>query len=304
MIREVVFGLAVGLGVVSLETKHQSPEDAILQTLSSCAPVAKTWQPAVNSSWQIVLGNPISLPSSAKSVTPDVEIFDIDMFTNSNSTIGTLHRLGKKVVCYFSAGSYEPGRPDSSQFHKADLGKELDGWPGEYWLNLSSTNVRNIMAKRIQLAAEKGCDAVDPDNVDGYNNDNGLHLTQNDSISFLNFLSTAATSHNLSMGLKNAGDLIATVLPLVHFSVNEQCVEYSECTTFAPFIKAGKPVFHIEYPKDAPGKLSNSTVQKYCADQGAGEGTDGFSTVLKDMDLDGWVEYCSGEVASTPLDTN
>jgi hypothetical protein len=72
------------------------------------------------------------------------------------------------VICYFSAGSYEPGRPDSGDFKKEDMGAGLDGWPGEKWLKLSSENVRNIMKKRIDLAWKKGCDGVDPDNVDGY----------------------------------------------------------------------------------------------------------------------------------------
>jgi hypothetical protein len=44
----------------------------------------------------------------------------------------------------------------------------LIGWEKEKWLNLNSDNVRQIMAKRLELAAEKGCDAVDPDNMDAY----------------------------------------------------------------------------------------------------------------------------------------
>ena len=39
---------------------------------------------------------------------------------------------------------------------------------GEKWLDLNSENVRRIMSKRIELAAEKGFDAIDPDNIDGY----------------------------------------------------------------------------------------------------------------------------------------
>jgi hypothetical protein len=97
-----------------------------------------------------------------------VEIFDIDLFTNSNETISLLHDLGKKVICYFSGGSYEPYRPDSSQFQSQDMGKALDGWGDEKWLDIRSQRVRDIMAERVKLAHEKGCDAVDPDNVDGY----------------------------------------------------------------------------------------------------------------------------------------
>jgi hypothetical protein len=128
------------------------------------------WQPAVGTSWQIVLDSAIKLSPNATAVVPSTAaVFDIDMFDNSAATVAALHQLGKKVICYFSAGSYEPGRPDSGAFNKtADLGKELDGWPGEYWLRLNSTNVRNIMAKRIAYAQQMGCDAVDPDNVDGY----------------------------------------------------------------------------------------------------------------------------------------
>lgn len=56
------------------------------------------------------------------------------------------------------------------------MGAELDGWPGERWLKLSSENVRNIMKKRIDLAWRKGCDGVDPDNVDGYVSHNLLYI--------------------------------------------------------------------------------------------------------------------------------
>ena len=83
-------------------------------------------------------------------------------------TIDTLHQLGKKVLCYFSGGSYEPGRPDSGEFAEADLGKELDGWPGEKWVKLDSEGVRKIMKERVELAGQKKCDGIDVDNVDGF----------------------------------------------------------------------------------------------------------------------------------------
>jgi hypothetical protein len=103
------------------------------------------------------------------------------------------------------------------------------------------------------------------------------------------------------MGLKNAGDIIPKVLNIVHFSVNEQCVEYGECETFKPFIEAGKPVFHIEYPNDAGSELEAATVKRYCARTGDAAGSEGFSTVLKKMDLDGWVEYCDQNIEVTAM---
>lgn len=72
------------------------------------------------------------------------------------------------MICYFSAGSYENWREDAEDFQPGDLGKELDGWPGEKWLKIGSENVREVMKRRVQMAKDKGCDGVDPDNVDGY----------------------------------------------------------------------------------------------------------------------------------------
>jgi hypothetical protein len=170
----VIIGLAVGLGVgLTVGNNNGGGEESQPTETPTITPTAtnlpKTvYQPAVAAPWQIILQNPLELSNDATSLAPDVGIWDIDLFTNSKDIIDTLHRLGKKVICYFSAGSYEPGRPDSDQFQQSDKGKELVGWPGEYWLNLNSSNVKAIMAKRIQLASEKGCDGIDPDNVDGY----------------------------------------------------------------------------------------------------------------------------------------
>jgi len=232
----------------------------------------------------------------ASSVTPDVDIYDIDLFLTPKSTIDTLHKLGKKVICYFSAGSYEPDRPDSGQFKESDMGKELKGWPKERWLNLNSENIGNIMDKRMALAQEKGCDAVDPDNTDAYDNKNGLGMTMADSINFMHFLSTKAQQHKLAIGLKNSAAIIGRVLPGVQFSVQEQCIQFSECGSYAPFINDKKPVFHIEYPSE----VKPDFVTNFCKDSGPGSGSQGFSTVIKNYNLDGYVKYCSGLETTTP----
>ncbi|KAH7394492.1 glycoside hydrolase superfamily [Pyrenochaeta sp. MPI-SDFR-AT-0127] len=306
-----VLALALGLGLGLTVGRGDDDDDDNSPPTSTLSPLptpdgTPTWIPKVNDTWQIILSHPPVL-SSPDTTTPDVSIFDIDLFDTPAETIRQLHILGKKVICYFSAGSYEQWRPDAGQFQPADLGKELDGWPGEKWLKVNSENVRKIMKSRIDMAKKKGCDGVDPDNVDGYQNDNGLGLTQQDSISYMTYLSSLTVPLNLTLGLKNAGGIISAVLPIVHFSVNEQCVQYGECSTFSPFIKAGKPVFHIEYPQGAgEGEvetqgLKEDEVKKFCGREGKAEGSEGFSTVLKKMKLDGWVEYCDKSVQVTSV---
>ena len=143
------------------------------------------------------------------------------------------------------------------------------------------------MSARFALASSKGCDGVDPDNVDGYDNDSGFDLTPSTAVDFLTFLAIGAHGYNMSIGLKNAGAIVNATVDFLQWEVNEQCVQYQECDLFQPFVAAGKPVFHIEYPESAPA-ISSNTKNSVCDDSSA----QGFSTVLKEMDLNDWVEDC------------
>lgn len=114
-------------------------------------------------------------------------------------------------------------------------------------------------------------------------------MTQADSIDYIKFLSTTAASYGISTGLKNGGDIAESVLDHVHFSVNEQCAEYGECDVFNCMINSGKPVFHIEYPDE----VTNITPAALCASCSMGPS---FSTVLKKLDLDGYVQTCDSGI--------
>jgi hypothetical protein len=303
----VVIALGVGLGV-GLTRPHDGDDDGgdggdggDNGDIPENGPDRdEIWQPAANTTWQIILKFPMVTPEDG-SITPDVEVYDLDMVDNDIETFNVLRDAGKKVICYFSAGSWEDWRDDKDDFAEADLGKPLDGWPDERWVNVKSEGVRNVMRARIKLAWRKGCDAIDPDNVDGYQNDNGLGLTSDDAIDYMRFLADEAGKYKMGVGLKNAGDIIPDVLDFINFSVNEQCIEYSECDTFAPFIQADKPVFNIEYPESAP-EVETQTVREICGTSGNATDTEGFSKVIKNMVLDGWVEYCDGDTYTTEVE--
>ncbi|RSL74720.1 hypothetical protein CEP53_000015 [Fusarium sp. AF-6] len=250
------------------------------------------WKPKVGTHWQIILSQVLTIPKGgAKNLKPNVPIYDVDLFENSKQTFDALHKAGKYVICYFSAGSWENWRDDRNSFQKKDLGKTLSGWPDEKYVNINSPSVRTIMAKRIKLAAEKGCDAIDPDNLDGYQADNGLGLTEADTISYVKFLSKEAAKYRMTTGMKNGGSITKQVLPYVGFCINESCIQYSECDLYAPYIKAGKPVFNIEYPAGAPN-VKAADKRRICSVTGAAKGSTGFSKVIKKMNLDSWVMYC------------
>jgi hypothetical protein len=176
-----------------------------------------------------------------------VAIYDIDLFDTAASTINTLRASGKRVVCYFSAGSAENWRPDYAQFAAADMGNALDGWAGERWLDTRSANVRAIMKQRLDQAASKGCDGVEPDNVDGYTNNPGFTLTAFTQLDYNRFLADEAHARGLAIGLKNDVGQLSALEPNFDFAVNEQCFQYSECGGYSVFTSKGKPVLNAEY---------------------------------------------------------
>ncbi|WP_423782036.1 endo alpha-1,4 polygalactosaminidase [Cupriavidus pauculus] len=229
-------------------------------TLSPSALMSSTtdparWMPSVNDTWQLQLQGTINTSYNAA-------VFDIDLFDTPQATINALKAQGKRVVCYFSAGSSENWRPDFSKFKAADMGNALDGWAGERWLDTRSANVRAVMMARMDLAKSKGCDGVDPDNVDGYTNKPGFPLTAATQLDYNRFLATQAHARGLAVGLKNGVAQLSDLASAFDFAVNEQCFQYNECSGYSAFTVQGKPVFNVEYQtkwKDA------TTRQTLCA---------------------------------------
>lgn len=198
------------------------------------------WQPKLGDSFQLQLSGVIRADINAK-------IYDIDLFDSSLALIASLKMSDRRVVCYFSAGSSEKWRSDYKRFAPSDKGKALDGWPGENWLDIRSGNIRKIMRTRMDLAVKKGCDGVDPDNVDGYSNSTGFSLTYKNELDYNKFLAGQAHMRGLAIGLKNDMGQIPALAPSYDFAVNEQCHQFDECAGYGAFTSLGKPVLNVEY---------------------------------------------------------
>jgi hypothetical protein len=230
------------------------------------APAPGIWQPTPGASWQWQLTGTIDTSLA-------VAMYDIDLFDAPDPAIAALS--DRIVICYFSAGSREDWRTDANQFPPATIGAPLDGWPGERWIDVRAPEVRSIMRARLDLAVARGCDGVEPDNIDGYANGNGLGLTAADQLDYNKFLAAEAHARGLSIGLKNDLDQVPQLLSHFDWALNEECFAYDECDTLAPFIAANKAVFQVEYGGQA-------TANAVCADAVARQ----FSTLIKNLDLD------------------
>ncbi len=237
------------------------------------------WRPAATATWQWQLSGTIDTRYA-------VTAYDVDLFDTPVATIDRLHAAGRRVICYFSAGSSENWRGDDAQFAAADRGAALDGWAGERWLAVTSANVRRVMRDRLDLARAKGCDAVEPDNVDGYANRNGLGITAAQQLDYNRHLAEQAHARGLAVGLKNDLDQVAALVDAFDFAVNEQCHEYDECAQLKPFLAAGKPVFVAEY-KAAYRTNAGGARDRLCATSRA----EGVHTLILAEALDNSVRF-------------
>jgi hypothetical protein len=178
----------------------------------------------------------------------NVDLYDVDLVETPQSVINQLKNRGDIVICYFSAGSVESYRDDAEDFPSEAIGKTLDGWDQEKWLDVSKYQLFSpVMERRLDLAVQKGCDGVEPDNVDAFENKSGFALTYAHQLAYNRWLAQEAHERNLLIALKNDLSQVNDLVSYYDFAVNEQCFEYDECEFLGPFIQQGKAVLGVEY---------------------------------------------------------
>ena len=213
-------------------------------------------------------------------LTQPMDVYNIDLFDTNPAVIAQLHERGVYVMCYFSAGTMEDWRPDANAFPENIIGNPLEDWPGEYWLDIRAIDsLKPVIESRLDLAAQKGCDGVDPDNVNGFENETGFPLNYQDQLNFNIYLAKTAHAKGLDVGLKNDLSQISDLVSYFDWALNEECFYFDECDALKPFQQAGKPVFVIEYDLQP---------EEFCAQ--AQEL--GFIAVQKDWELDEYYYSC------------
>jgi len=257
-----VFGIvvAVVVAVAVILSNENNGSHATLSSAPSVQPTTMTpatmqptlsplppevWVPVPGTTWQWQLQGPID-------TSFDVDMYDIDLFDAPQLVIDELHADDRIVICYFSAGTYEDFREDAADFAPELLGNTPDGFEEEFWLDIRDlVLLRPIVQNRLDLAMSKKCDGVQPDNLDGCNNDSGFPLTASDQLAYNQWLASEAHERSLSIGLTNDLEQVLDLFNDFDWALNSQCYQYNECSTLLPFIGAGKAVFGVEYQGDA-----------------------------------------------------
>ena len=247
-----------------------SPEPFVL---AEPVPCDGCWVPALQTDWQIQFNGDID-------TSLDVEMYEVDMFDTSAATVAEFHAQGTAVVCYISAGSWEKWRPDASDFPRRVLGKQLDGWPGERWLDIRRLRIlKPLLRHRIERCSAKGFDSVEFDNVNGWQNDTGFPITRGDQLRFNIWLANESHRHGLSVALKNDGPQAAKLVDYFDWALVEQCFQYRECGAYDVFVESGKAVMELEYRLERDAFCDRALVH-------------GFNAMRKRLSLDAWRRPC------------
>lgn len=213
-----------------------------LALLAAPAGAAARWLPQpTTAAWQWQLQGKVdtSVPAG---------VYEVDGFETPRGTVAKLHRQGRKVICYLDVGAWESYRPDQARFPRSVLGRVYFGYPDERWLDIRRIDLlAPILRQRFDLCARKGFDAVEPDNLAGYENETGFPLSARDQLRFNRWIAREVRRRGMAVALKNDPAQVRQLVGDFDFAVVEECFAYEECEAFSPFVEAGKAVFVAEY---------------------------------------------------------
>lgn len=144
-------------------------------------------------------------------------------------------------ICYVNAFQVQPG--EQRQWPADLLLRDSRGRPvvdrdwDEVLLDIGTPAKRERVAARvgrwIDGCADKGFDAVEPDNYDSYTRSRNL-LGADDATAFITLLSARAHARHLAIGQKNTAELAGRRKRTgLDFAVAEECGEFDECGTYA-----------------------------------------------------------------------
>ena len=213
-----------------------------------------------NSNYVIPVGKSFEwrLDSLSNNFSTNADVIDIDAFAATKELVLNLKSQGKTVIAYLSVGSVENYRPDSNDFPKIIIGNIYDGCPDEKWLDIRQIELlAPIMEARFDIIKSKGFDGIEPDNMNGYQNDTGFNISEEDAIAYSRWLIEQAHNRGLSIGQKNSEELIPILYDEFDWILTEDAFVDNFYEELTPFISAGKAVFLVEYTD----RISNEEFQ-------------------------------------------
>lgn len=270
---KVFLNLLLLILFIACSTNDSDDEELQLPNSVYVIPVGKTFE------WR--------LDSLSDNYRTNADVIDIDAFSATPELIANLKAQGKIVIAYLSVGSLENFRPDANDFPKSVIGNDYDGYPDEKWLDIRQIQLlAPIMEARLNMIKSKGFDGIEPDNMNGYQNETGFNISEENAIAYSRWLIDQAHSRELSIGQKNSEELIPSLFDEFDWILSEDAFVDDFYEELSPFISLGKAVFLVEY-------TDRISIEDFQIQVCPNANTKRYSAVLKNRDLTDVSFYCN-----------
>ncbi|MFE2448858.1 endo alpha-1,4 polygalactosaminidase, partial [Streptomyces sp. NPDC059426] len=199
---------------------------AVAVSMSSGASASEVALPPVHGGFDYQIGGEYTPPKGVDIVSRD----------RADSPADGLYN-----ICYVNAFQVQPGErdqwPDDLLLRDRDGDLVIDTHWKEPLLDISTAKKRERVAAKvngwIDGCADKGFDAVEPDNYDSFERSKKL-LTTAQAKEFMALLSEHAHAQGLAIAQKNTAELLSDRKAAgLDFAVVEECGQYDECGEFA-----------------------------------------------------------------------
>jgi hypothetical protein len=184
--------------------------------------------------WQIGRVTPLKRAGSSA-----VDLYDLDGFLTTRSEVSAIKTSWPaatlshpKTACYLDL-AWEDYRPDAGSFPAQTLGLVYYGYPEERWVDFRQLDeLKPMLDERISMCARKGFDAVELDDIDGFDppSTTGFHLTPGDAENYLAYAFNEVHKYGMTALWKNSPYLSSWGRQYTEGAVVEECYVSADCT--------------------------------------------------------------------------
>jgi hypothetical protein len=188
--------------------------------------------------WQIGRVTPLQRTGAAA-----VDMYDLDGFLTTRAEVTAIKTTWQaatlahpKTICYLDL-AWEDYRPDATPgggaFPAGTLGLVYNGFPEERWVDFRQLDeLKPMLDARISMCASKGFDAVELDDIDGFDppSTTGFQLTPGDVRNYLAYAFNQVHKDGMTALWKNSPYLSSWGRQYTEGAVVEECYVSQNCT--------------------------------------------------------------------------
>lgn len=184
----------------------------------------------------------------------------LDGFDTPASTVAKYASEGAVAIAYLSVGSCENWRPDKGEWPACACGENMDGWPGEKWIDLDAwERVKPLMAARLKMVKKKGFHGVEMDNASVDSREGSKKRALN--LAYIRWVAAEAHALGLLVVMKNGPELAKDTVSFCDALITEQAIEFAgDAHMYAVYKQAGKPVWDFEYKNPPQHSTADTSV--------------------------------------------